>query len=66
MVLSCWQVINAYGLGELGVIGSKKESAPGKLVICIKLMRKQVLYVRALTLLKDIWLEDNILVGTHV
>lgn len=41
-------------------------SAPGKLVICIKLMRKQVLYMRALTLLKDIWLEDSILVGTQV
>lgn len=41
------------------------ESASGELVICIKLIRKQVLYVRALTLLKDIWLEDSILVGAH-
>lgn len=54
------------GLGELGVIGSKMQSAPGKLLIYIKLMRKQVFYGRAMTLLRDIWLEDRVLAGAHI
>lgn len=32
------------GLGEFGVIGSKMESASGKLLTYIKLMRNQVFY----------------------
>lgn len=42
------------GLGEFGVIESQMESASEELLIYIKLMRRQVFYGRALTLLNDI------------
>lgn len=54
------------GLGEFGVIESQMESASEELLIYIKLMRRQVFYGRALTLLRIFWLKDRVLAGALI